>query len=118
MLTVSQVHFTASLCSPLPPPSLPPPLGNSSFQSWTYYINYTKLGSSTSVQSVNTSSLSLTLTDLLPDSLYEFTVSAAGPGGEVVNPSTFILQTKMEGNCIVLHILRVSAIPTESLPTL
>ena len=93
----SQVQFTLSLPpSPLPP-SLPSSLGNSSFQSWTYYINYTELGSSTSVQSVNTSSLSLTLTDLLPDSLYEFTISAAGPGGEVVNPSTFILQTKMEG---------------------
>jgi len=46
---------------------------------------------------MNTSSLSLTLTPLQPGSLYEFTISAMGPGGEVANPRMFVFTTKMEG---------------------
>ena len=86
----------------LHPPILPllPPLGASAFDSWIYFINYTELGSSSSVQSMNTSSLSLTLTPLQPGSLYEFTISATGPGAEVANPRVFVFTTKMEGGWV------------------
>ena len=42
-------------------------------------------------------SFSLTLAPLQPDSLYEFIISAMGPGGEVANPRVFVFTTKMEG---------------------
>lgn len=60
-------------------------------------MDYRLLGSSDSFKASMTNSTSLTLTNLTAGTLYEFTVTAIGPGGSKVTDETFVFNTLPEG---------------------
>ena len=68
-------------------------IGPSAFDSWTYCVNYSVVGDDEE-ESNCTSNLQTTLYGLQSSTLYQFTLSAIGPGGERVAPDTFVFQTK------------------------
>ena len=54
-----------------------------------------------------TRDLHITLTPLINDTLYRFTVSASGPGGESETPNVFVFQTKPTGESLCLKDVKV-----------
>ena len=71
-------------------------IGPSAFDDWTYCVNYSVVGDN-DVNSNCTRNLQTTLYGLQSSTVYQFTLSAIGPGGERVAPDTFVFQTKAIG---------------------
>ena len=73
-------------------------LGMSAYDNWQYCVNYTTVGSvDVDVIANCTTESQITITSLENDTLYRFTVSASGPGGERVTPDVFVFRTKLFG---------------------
>ena len=73
-------------------------LGMSAYDNWQYCVNYTTVGSvDVDVIANCTTQSQITITSLENDTLYRFTVSASGPGGERVTPDVFVFRTKLFG---------------------
>ena len=70
----------------------------SAYDNWQYCVNYTTVGNvDVDVIANCTTQSQITITSLENDTLYRFTVSASGPGGERVTPDVFVFRTKLFG---------------------
>lgn len=76
--------------------------GTSSFDDWLYCVKYTTIDGG-DMECNCTRGLQITLTPLISDTLYRFTVSASGPGGESETPNVFVFQTKPTGKSSCFH---------------
>ena len=68
-------------------------LGVDAFNNWEYTVIYKPFNSSDSGNSLSTYSTSLTLTSLTPGTVYQFTVTATGPGGSKTTAETYVFTT-------------------------
>ena len=72
-------------------------LGVDAYGEWEYRLDYRIHGSSDELNSTTTTSTQLILTDLEPNSLYEFTLTAIGSGGFKQTDETLVFHTLPEG---------------------
>jgi hypothetical protein len=73
--------------------------GDDAHNEWLYLLNITNPS-----YTVNTSDSNITLTDLNPSTIYEFSLTAIGPGGSVSIDGTFVFRTLPNSNNIELLI--------------
>ena len=92
-------------------------LGPNAFDDWLYCVNYSLSNAVSSLISNCTRHLNITLFGLQSDTLYEFTLSAIGPGGEKTTPSSFVFQTKTVGKFTKAAMAEALQLPFEYLKT-
>ena len=68
-------------------------LGVDAFNNWEYTVIYKPFNSSDSGNSSSTRFTSLTFTSLTPGTVYQFIVTATGPGGSKTTAETYVFST-------------------------
>ena len=76
-------------------------VGEGAFVSWTYVLKIRAVEDPPgSEDTVNTSRPSFLLENLQPETLYEISLSASGPGGSQTTQNKFIFSTKSTGTLV------------------
>ena len=80
--------------------------GDSAYDSWTYCVNYSIVDAMNETETLEcTGELQTTLSSLEADTLYQFVISARGPGGERADRDIYVFRTKPVGK--LYHVMLV-----------
>lgn len=78
-------------------------VGSSAFAEWEYDVQYRPASTSDPPLQLTTTSLSMTLDNLLPGTIYELDIIARGLGGQQPLEKTLLFTTKAAGTSYIYY---------------